>query len=299
MENEGTTVELANEPAIESRFGFQKENRVLSSNVIRIGMVGTGLTLIGILLTKSPDRPDPAHGEIKSPNAAQVSQGQQKINLDSYSVTEENQRIKEKNKSKKRAATMVVRLPGLQKIDRRTASQIPPGSLVKAVLVTGASNGPVRAQLTESLQIQGETLIPEGAALLGSGQSTEERLFVKFTKLVLQDGTVSNISAQAADSGDKTAGLKGSRVGRYATKYAAAIGLDFIGGMASGLQDQQVVGPFGVTTPPTVKNALLNGTSRATVDMANETLTDIRNKPPVIAVDAGKEILVIFDGSSN
>ncbi len=42
---------------------------------------------------------------------------------------------------------------------------------------------------------------------------------------------------------------------------------------------------------------LKDGTSRATIDVANETLSSIRNKPPVIAVDAGKEILVIFDAN--
>lgn len=295
MDTENKSVEVVAEPKIESRFGFQRQNRVLSSKVIRFGTLGSAVALVGIFFIKSPDQPAPSssHPEIRPPDSSQTTQNQQTVKFDPYSVSEEDRRIKDQNRKR---GPKVVRLPGLQKIDRQTTAQIPPGSLVKAVLVTGASNGPVRAQLTEALQVNGETLIPEGATVVGTGQSSEERLIVKFTQLVLRDGSVSRISAQAADSADKTAGLKGSRVGQYATKYAAAIGLDFVGGMAAGLQDNQVVGPWGTTAPPTVKNALLNGTSRATIDMANDTLSSMRNKTPVIAVEAGKEIFVLFDG---
>ena len=140
-----------------------------------------------------------------------------------------------------------VKLPGLQKIDRKRTTPIPAGSMVKASLTTGASNGTVQALVKESLQIQGETVIPEEATLFGSGQSTEERLFIKFTKLVLKDGSSETIQAEAVDSGDKIAGLKGSKVGQYAIKYGAAIGLNFVGGMAEGLQDRDIVGQQIVT----------------------------------------------------
>lgn len=52
---------------------------------------------------------------------------------------------------------------------------------------------------------------------------------------------------------DKTVGLKGSRVGKYAMKYATAIGLNFVGGMAEGLQDREVVGNGQVVTKPNTK----------------------------------------------
>jgi hypothetical protein len=85
-------------------------------------------------------------------------------------------------------------------------------------LATGASNGPVKAILTEGLTISGEELIEPEAVLLGTGQSTEERLFIHFDKVVFKDGSMASIQADAADSSDKTPGLKGSKVGQYALR---------------------------------------------------------------------------------
>ena len=117
---------------------------------------------------------------------------------------------------------------------------------------------------------------------------------VRFTQVVFKDGSFENIQAQAADAEDKTVGLRGSRVGKYAMKYATAIGLNFVGGMAEGLQDREVVGQQ-VVTKPTVQNALLNGTSKATLEMANETMTDLKNSAPIIQISAGQSIFVIFE----
>ncbi|MCB0368112.1 MAG: TrbI/VirB10 family protein [Bdellovibrionales bacterium] len=157
--------------------------------------------------------------------------------------------------------------------------------------------GSVSAEITKSLRLQGETLLPVGAVLLGTGQSSEERLFIRFNQVVFKNGSFENIQAQAADLEDKTVGLKGSRLGKYATKYAAAIGLNFVGGMAEGLQEREVVGQQ-VVTKPTTKNALLNGASRATLEMANESMTDLKNSAPIIHVEAGKEIYVIFEAGN-
>ena len=51
---------------------------------------------------------------------------------------------------------------GPQLVARPRAVKIPPGAMVKAVLVSGASNGPVRAEAVETLSFAGETLIPQG-----------------------------------------------------------------------------------------------------------------------------------------
>jgi hypothetical protein len=293
MENDGPKVDLATEPKIETRFGFAKDGHSLSSKTIKYCALGTSVALVGLFLMKSPDKPEQENPGVRPPDASPTTQSSDQMAVDSYSAAQESEHIKEQNK--KRSSRVVVRFPGLQKIDRRKAGDIPPGSMVKAVLVTGASNGPVRIETKETLRIQGETLIPEGATLLGTGQSTEERLMVHFTQIVFKDGSYASISAQAADVEDKTVGLRGSRVGRVAMKYAAAIGLNFVGGMADGLQDREIVGQ-AVVTKPDARNALLSGTSRATLEMANETMSDLKNKAPIIQIDAGKEILVIFDG---
>lgn len=292
MENNGKSVEIATEPKIESRFGFGQKNKVLSSKTIKICSIVCGVSLIIVFLIKSPDPVIQEGPGVKTPEVSEVGSGADRDTLETYSAAQENNRLHEQNKKRKK--TVIVNLPGLQKIHRRHAGLIPPGSLIKAVLITGASNGPVRAETTEALRLQGETLIPAGATLLGTGGSTEERLFIKFTQIVFKDGSFENIQAQAADAEDKTVGLRGSKVGRYAMKYASAVGLNFVGGMAEGLQDREVVGQQ-VITKPSAKNALLNGASKATLEMANETMTDLRNSAPIIQISAGQEIFVIFE----
>lgn len=292
MENKEQTVEITTEPKIESRFGFGKDNEVLSNRMIKCCSIATGVSLIVVFLMKSPDKDTQEGPGVKAPEASQINSNSDRGTFETYSASQENNRLKEQNR--KGRQSVVAKLPGLQKIDRHKAGQIPPGSLVKAVLITGASNGPVRAETTEALRIQGETLIPAGATLLGSGQSTEERLIVRFTQVVFKDGSFENIQGQAADAEDKTVGLRGSRVGKYAMKYATAIGLNFVGGMAEGLQDREVVGQQ-VVTKPTAQNALLNGASKATLEMANETMMDIKNTAPIVQISAGQEIFVIFE----
>jgi type IV secretory pathway VirB10-like protein len=291
MENKEPAVEFVSEPKIESRFGFSRGGKTLSSKAIKVCAISTAAALSTIFLMKSPQKIYDEPSRIKPPEDVHASLSQ--IEMQSYSAIRENEQMKSKNKKVKKR--VIVRLPGLQEIDRHNIDKIPPGSLAKAVLVTGASNGPVRAQLSETLRIQGEALIPAGTTLLGVGQSTEDRLLIHFSKVVFKNGSFEEISAQAADSSDKTVGLKGSRIGRAAMKYAAAIGLNFVGGMAEGLQDRDIVGQQ-VVTRPSAKNALLNGTSRATLDLANETITDLRNKAPIIQVKAGTKIYIIFDG---
>ncbi len=64
--------------------------------------------------------------------------------------------------------------------NRPATGKIPPGSFVKATLLTGASNGPVRAEVS-GLTLNGETLIEEGTTLLSNGQSNEDPLTIQFS----------------------------------------------------------------------------------------------------------------------
>lgn len=292
MENKDNIVDLVSEPKINTRFGFGKENKVLSSKTIKYCVIATGVAVSSVFLMKAPQKVDSNYNGVKTPDASEVSASQSSTVFDFYSATEESSRIRESSVRSKRA--VIVKLPGIQKIDRRRSGQIPPASMIKAILLSGASNGPVRVEVTESLRIQGETLIPAGATMFGSGQSTEERLIIRFSKVIFKDGSFEDISAQAADIEDKTIGLRGSRVGKYAMKYAAAVGLNFAGGMAEGLQDREVVGQQ-VVTKPSARNALLNGASKATLEMANDSMTELRNNAPIIHIPVGTEIYVMFE----
>lgn len=296
MEKENNETALVDEPSIDSRFGFEAKGHALSGTAIKLCAISTVVCLVTVLWIKSPDKteaPDSSSG-VKTPEISEVGMTQSQLSVDNYSAESERNQINIKNKQK--SGRNIVRLPGLQKIDRAHAGQIPPGSEVKAKLLTGASNGLVRAEVLESLKIRGETFMSRGDTLMGQGQSTEERLFIRFTQVIHHDGSVEPIQGQAADVEDKMAGLKGAEFKRYALKYGAAVGLNFVGGMTVGLQDRTIVGQQVVTTPD-AKNALLNGASRAAIEMANDQMADIRNQPPPITIDAGQEIVVIFESA--
>lgn len=294
MDDKDASVEIVPEPQISNRFGFEHDRRILSSTAVKLCVCGCVASLVAVLVCRSPERAPPnPNGGVKTPEASDVSNARYNSKFDSYSESQESQNLKENGR--KQVSRRSTNLPGIQKIDRAIIANIPPGSQVRAVLVTGASDGLVRASVTEELKIQGETFIPTGAILLGHGQSAEDRLMIQFTQMTFKDGTTKSIQGQAADSEDQIAGLKGSKVSRYAIKYAAAIGLNFVGGMADGLQNRQAVGGAVVATPD-ARNALLNGTSRAAIEAANDQMSNLKNQKPVIKVEPGKEILVIFDG---
>jgi len=189
--------------------------------------------------------------------------------------------------------TVAEKLTGPTLVKRPRDIAITPGALVEAVLVTGASNGPVKASLTEPLTVNGEELLERGTVLLGTGQSTEERLFIRFDKAVFRDGTVFAVSADAADASDKVPGIKGSVVGNHALRLAGSMGLNFVSGLSDGLQEKETEGG-AVFNKATVRNAALNGASRAALEQSSEMMTSLRNDRPVIEVPEGTPIWILF-----
>lgn len=185
------------------------------------------------------------------------------------------------------------RLLAPQVIARPRLFKVPPGAMVKAVLTSGASNGPVRAEIVESFSFAGETVLSAGTTLLGSGQSNDGRLKISFRQLIARDGTIESVEAQACDASDKIPGLKGSQVGSQAARLGLGMGLNFIGGLSQNLQDTQTVG--GVTiTAPNLKDALLNGAATAALDQSREVMSDLRNRPPVYEIQSGTPIFILF-----
>ncbi len=206
-------------------------------------------------------------------------------------------RIQEEKASKNsKIGKKVQKYSGPQLIVRRRAGQIPPGLLAKAVLKSGASNGLVRAELSDDLSFNGETILEVGSVLVGQGSSTEDRLYIRFDQMVTKDGTIESVHAQACDLSDKIVGLKGSKLGQRAAKVAASIGLGFIGGLATGLQDSK--GENGVLVhEASLKNALLNGTANAALETSREMISNVKDQQPVITVKESTEICVLFEGT--
>lgn len=197
---------------------------------------------------------------------------------------------KPKGKATKYTGSLVISRP----ID---LTRIPPGSMFDARLVSGASNGLIRAEATSPLSIAGELLIPAGAVLVGSGNSKEERLVVKFTQVVFRDGSISNFDAYACDKSDKIVGLKGSKIGDTALHLTGALSLGFLGGFSEGMQSSR--GQQGVEVKdPTLGNALLNGTATAALQESQNLMSDLKDRTPIIEVPSGTDICVIASGSN-
>jgi hypothetical protein len=184
---------------------------------------------------------------------------------------------------------------GLQVIMRPNIGKIPPGTIVKAKFVTGASNGPVKAVLTEPLMVNGEGLVEEGTVLIGQGSSTEDRLMIQFSKMVYKDGTFQRIQGQACDDSDQMVGVKGQKLSKYAVMLAAGAGLNFLGGMAEGLEESKIQNGVPIKKND-LKNAALHGASTAALDQSKEILSELRQSKTVIQVESGKEFYILFDG---
>lgn len=174
---------------------------------------------------------------------------------------------------------------------------LPPGSQVKALLITGASNGPVKAKTLESLIIDGDTILESGVTLIGRGQSTEDRLFVMFNKIVWPDGRFQPTVAQAYDMSDMIAGLKGSKVHSHVMQFAAGAGLNFIGGVSEGLQETETVGGLPVRSN-TFRNAALNGAATAALEQGRSILESTKNQAPLIEVPKDSTVWIIFGGDN-
>lgn len=183
---------------------------------------------------------------------------------------------------------------GSQLILRNLDGKIPEGTLSKAKLLTGASNGRVKAVITENVTVRGDILLEAGTVLIGDGSSTEERLNIHFRKIVLRDGSMAETDAQAADLNDSIAGLKGSKIGNQAGRLAASIGLNFVGGMSMGMTSSDFqTGQMPVSDR--MKNSLLTGASTAALEEGQHMMNDVRSKPIVIEVPKDTEFFVLFN----
>ena len=182
---------------------------------------------------------------------------------------------------------------GPQVIHREIAG-IPPGTLIRAKLITGASDGPVRAKILRDVTVNGEIMIESNAILIGQGTSSEERLLIRFDRLIKKDGSTLQVQAQALDSNDRIAGLKGNKVSTEFAKLGAGIGLSFVGGLSEGLQETEVKGGAPVKSS-SLRNGFLNGASIAALDQSKELITSYREKAPKIEVERGKLIWVMVE----
>jgi Bacterial conjugation TrbI-like protein len=292
-----TAVRMENEmPAEQSwfrRFFYRRDGEkwtLLTREISGISVLVFCVVAVALVLS-GPPKLEPAGGtsEFSSPASSEDSGNVNVPPAISSSVDGGANRVP----SKRRTSQVAEKYFGPQMISRPKLP-ISPGSTVKAKLITGATDGPVRAEFLESLSHHGETIAEPGTILMGSGSSTDSRLLIKFNQMIFKDGAIQTVQGQAFDPEDKIAGLKGSQLGNKALKLTGAIGLNFLGGVSDGLQDTDVKGgvPFKSST---LKNALLNGAARAALDESHDLMSSLKEGRPTIQIDAGKEIVVQFE----
>lgn len=263
---------------------YRKEGNkyVFNSDKAKYYVFGVLIFLIvGVMFKESPNE------ESKSTSFNPSIQGinhNNELRLNSYSDIKEV-----KPKVVKKSKRVFERL---SVVSSQTKVQIPLGAQARGVLVTGGTNGPIKVKLLEDLISHGEIYIKEGSILWGQGQSIKERLLVKFSKYVDEDGKSKKISANAFDISDQILGLKGSVIGRTSKKIMAGAGLGFAGALQT-MQQSENMGGVAVVKP-NIENALLNGASNAALGMAEQELEDLKNSQEIIEVPQGTKLLIVF-----
>jgi hypothetical protein len=165
------------------------------------------------------------------------------------------------------------------------------------VLTSGGANGMVKATLTEGLKSDGEVVLPANTVLLGAGTSSEDRLFMEFSKAILPDKTTMKIKALAYDKEDRILGVKGKKISDYAFKLAASAGMIFLGGMADGMREEVSLVP-GERRRPSVRDSALTGVTTATSEVGKDMLEKMKSSDSRIEVAHATSILLIFDDVS-
>ena len=164
-------------------------------------------------------------------------------------------------KSASRSSSGIL-LAGPEFISRPGSSKIPPGTVVKAILENGATDGPIKARLLEDVTVMGNVVF--------------------------------EIRSIALDSQDQTLGLPASQFGNESIKLGASIGLNFVSGLSEGLKEKINLNG-AVTDTNSSRNAFLNGTEKASLEYSRDLMNEVKNKKRQLFVEKGTEILVFFD----
>ena len=178
---------------------------------------------------------------------------------------------------------------------------VPLGSMIKCLLihniVTNNFEAPVIAQVWEEFYFNGKLLLPFGTRIYGTASAGKQRdrVMVRFNNIVFQDGKTVKINAIGL-SKDGSGGLTGTVIDEQNKKTFIAMALNFLSGMASGLQQtatNQVTGLNQIETSS--RNAILNGAANTFQSEAQRIKSDTENAKGYAIVLAGGELVVYFE----
>jgi len=139
--------------------------------------------------------------------------------------------------------------------------------------------------------------IEAGSVLVGqfNYQGEGDRVFITFSRLDPPDGAEpKKVSAVGLDAANFTAGIQGEEFTGQGMKVAASVGLSMFSGITNTLTERESLGNSlsGPTAKPTMKNALLQGLSKAAQDQTGRTASGIEQERSYVLVPEGKEIII-------
>lgn len=157
------------------------------------------------------------------------------------------------------------------------------------------SPAPVRVRILRGGESNG-VAIEMGSILTGqySYPGSGNKIFISFARLDNPEGDTRRIQAQALDSGTYTSGISGKIHSDEDLKVAAQLGLSMFSGMADVLTEKESLGVSanGVQAKSTMKNAMLQGFSRAAQDQTGRMASEVNNTKDYLTVSEGKEMII-------
>lgn len=275
-------------------YGLVQEGRKhrVSQNALKIGLLLIGLLVLGsqVLMSWGTNTTPKKDSFFRTPSLA--------VAPESVYVPPVTDSKKERQLEQARARAAYGRAAGIKiepikPIRLFQVKEIPSGAEVMAYLSSGASNGLVKAVLSENLKYDGDLLLKKGTTLIGKGKSSEDRLYIEFVKAISPDKSALKVKAFAFDKGDRIIGLKGKKISDYAFRLATSAGLIFLGGVADGLREDYSSNPFEKRRP-SVRDAALNGVSTATMETGKDMMNDLKSREARVEVASSTQVLVIF-----
>lgn len=276
-------------------YGLIQEGRKhrVSQSALKVALLCIALMVLGsqVLMSWDSQNPEKKDSYFRTPSLG--------VAPESVYVPPVTNAVRELEAERARARSAAQAGRGFTKIEPikpirlSQSKEIPSGAEVMAYLSSGASNGLVKAVLSENLKYDGDLFLGKGTALIGKGNSSEDRLYIQFTKAISPDKTTLKIKAFAFDQGDRIIGLKGKKISDYAFRLAASAGMIFLGGVADGMREDYSSNPFE-RRRPTMRDAALNGVSTATLETGKDMMNDLKTKDARIEVASSTPVLVIF-----
>gem|GEM_PF-3469436 len=284
-------VEVDARPEVIANISYSQVARKKVSGKITFGILIVGIVASSFFLSGNKTRVPKKVNPLAGPNLDQSLSNQFD---DDYKLAEEIEKAnRPKKKVIKRRRKKVIFYERPKIIESKVIGQILPGSMIKAKLVMGGSDGFAKAVSLEPIKNQGEILIPAGSVFVGVAASQGSRLYLNFTTVVFPDSTVKKVKAIGADWKDKISGIKGSTFSSYGKRLAASSALNLLGGVSAGLRDQVVVQGVAVEAN-TLKNAALNGSAQAAVELSKEMMNGAKGTKVIVEVKKDTKFYLLF-----